>query len=1015
MSLTSTGTAYTQNFNTLPTSGSATWSNNSTIPGWYSARTGTDSTIAADNGASNSGNLYSYGITGSSDRALGSIGSSNAKAGSFFWGVRLRNNTGGTLTSLAVSYTGEQWRNSAAAAQTVSFSYLAGSNLTGTLGEFQQAGTAVPQLDFTSPVTGGTAGVLDGNAAANRTAKSYTISGLSIPNGGEIMLRWSDPDHPGSDHGLSIDDFSVTAQGGSSGGPPALSVDDVAKAEGDSGTTIFRFTISLSAPAPAGGVSFDIATADGTATVASGDYVANSASLTIPAGATSTTFDVAVNGDTQVEPDETFFVNITNVGGATVADAQGQGTILNDDGATITRIHDVQGNGAASPMVGATVTVEAVVTATFQTTDIKGFFLQEEDVDADADPNTSEGIFIYCNACPTPVAEGQRVRATGVVSEFSGLTEITASAAGSVIVTEAGNHLNEVTPATITLPIVGDIDAYYEARESMLVRYSDTLTVSEYFEMARYGQVVLMQGGRPLQFTEDHAPNVAAYAAYRDQIARRKVLLDDDNNQQNSPLNLPAGRQSVYHPHANGGFSAGTQGEDFFRGGDVVNNLTGVLHWSWAGYTGTDAWRIRPTTSKPVQFTVANPRPAAPPSTNGAIKAVGLNMLNYFTTIDTTAGNTGPCGPSGGMDCRGADSVAELNRQRERASVVLCSLNADVYGLVELENTTATDTINDLLGAVNARCGSPHPYTFVNTGGKLGSDAIRVFIIYRTGVVAPFGSPLVDLDSIHNRPPTAQTFDVVDTTNPARGQRFTLVVNHFKSKGCSGASGADTDQNDGQACWASRRNSQASRLLSWINSTVIPAAGDPDVLLVGDFNAYANESAIATLKAGGYHDLTTELLGSADAYSYVFDGQLGHLDYAFASNSLNTQVAGVGPWRINSDESTLFDYNDEIRDVGEGAFEAKPDGSALTPPRILFQPATPYRSSDHDPVLVGLFRTANAVNGACGTDNGQTLTVAPTNLCSAGTASVVTGNGPWSWTCSGSNGGSNASCSASIQ
>ncbi|MEO6392221.1 MAG: carboxypeptidase-like regulatory domain-containing protein, partial [Pyrinomonadaceae bacterium] len=211
VSLTAIGTPYTQDFTALPASGSATFTNNSTILGWYSARTGTGITIVADGGTNNGGNLYSYGTGTATDRALGSLGSGNAAAGSFFWGVRLQNNTGVTVTSLTVSYVGEQWRNSAAATQTISFSYLIGSPaVTGSLAEFQSAGTAVAALNFTGPISLGAAGALDGNAAANRSAISFAITGISIPNGTEIMLRWSDPDHTGTDHGLSIDDFSVT-------------------------------------------------------------------------------------------------------------------------------------------------------------------------------------------------------------------------------------------------------------------------------------------------------------------------------------------------------------------------------------------------------------------------------------------------------------------------------------------------------------------------------------------------------------------------------------------------------------------------------------------------------------------------------------------------------------------------------------------------------------------------------------------------------------------------------------
>jgi uncharacterized repeat protein (TIGR01451 family) len=737
---------------------------------------------------------------------------------------------------------------------------------------------------------------------------------------------------------------------------PNLTVNDVSLNEGNAGTTTFTFTVSLSAPAPAGGVTFDIATANSTA-AAPGDYTAKSlTSQTIPAGSSTYTFDVLVNGDTTPESNETFLVNVTNVVNAIATDGQGLGTIVNDD---LSRIHDVQGNGSATPIPGATVTVEGVVTANFQGTDkLSGFFLQEEDADADADPLTSEGVFVFCSTCPTPVTEGQRVRATGTVSEFNNMTQITASSGGSVVVTDAGNHLAEVTPSPIDLPVAGVVDDFYEAREGMLVTFVDTLTVSEYFELARFGQIVLFEGGRPRQFTEASPPSVAGYAAHLDDLNRRRVILDDDDNGQESFLSLPDGSQFIFHPRANGGFSVGTQGVDFFRGGDLVNGLTGVLHWSFPGF-GANTWRIRPTAAAPTTFTVANPRPATPPAVGGAIKVSGMNLLNYFTTIDTTSStSTGPCAPSMTLDCRGADSVAELNRQRERASIVVCSLNAAIFAFMELENTTPSDTITDLLGAVNARCGGAHPYAFANTGGTLGTDAIRVQLIYRTGIVSPVGSPLVDLDPVHNRPPTAQTFDVVDAANPAFGERFTVIANHFKSKGCPGT-GSDADAGDGQGCFNGARTAQATRLLTWITGTVLPAAGDPDVLLLGDFNSYAQEDPVTTIEAGGYSDLETVFHGAA-AYSYLFSGELGHLDYGFASTSLGPQVTGADAWHINADESDLFDYNDEVFDSpGEASFDEKPDGSALVPPRVVFQPASPYRASDHDPVLVGLFQIAD--------------------------------------------------------
>lgn len=808
----------------------------------------------------------------------------------------------------------------------------------------------------------------DGTAAAPGDYTTTTLTGQTIPAGSStyaFSVLVNGDTTPETNETFFVNVTGVTGATVTDGqgqgtivnddAAPNLSVTDVSLNEGNAGTTSFLFNVNLSAPAPAGGVTFDIATANGTA-VAPSDYAQKSLTgQTIPAGSSSYAFEVLVNGDTTPESDEIFFVDVSNVSNAIAVDAQGFGTIRNDD---ISRIHDVQGNGAATPVPGATVTVEGVVVGNFQGSNrLQGFFLQEEDGDVDADPATSEGIFVFCGSCTTAVAEGQRVRATGSVSESAGLTQINASTAGAVVVSDASNHLAEATPATLDLPVVGVIDDYYEARESMRVTFVDTLTVADYFELARYGQIVLMQGGRATTFTQASPPSVAGYAAHIDDIARRQVLLDDDDNAQESFLTLANGFQSIYHPSANGGLSVGSQGVDYFRGGDQVNTLTGVLDFASPGASAA-SWRVRPVAATPATFTVANPRPPTPPAVGGAIKVAGANLLNYFTTIDTTAStSSGPCGPAGVQDCRGADSVAELNRQRERTSIVACELGADIIGYAELENTTPSATITDLLGAINTRCGGAHPYAFVNTGGTLGTDAIRVQIIYRSGVVSPVGAALSDLDPVHNRPPTAQTFDVVDAANPAFGERLTVVVNHLRAKGCGGATGGDADSGDGQGCFAAQRTAQANRLLTWITATVLPAAGDADVLLLGDFNAYAQEPPITTITGGGYSDLAA-IHDGANSYSYVFSGQLGHLDYAFASSTLAAQITGAGAWHINADEVPLFDYNDEVADVGESSFEEKPDGSALVPPRVVYQPASRYRAGDHDPVLVGVFPTS---------------------------------------------------------
>jgi len=322
----------TENFNTLATGGTANpWSDNSTIGGMYAqfgAQPTNPTTYIADAGTSNTGAIHAYGTGTSTERALGSVGSNTT--GDIFFGFKLTNNTGNTITSLDVSYIGEQWRNGGnTAAQQLDFQYRVEN--TGVVTDINTPSTAwldFNTLDFVSPVVGATAAALDGNAAANRTAKSDTISLTAAP-GQEIWLRWKDTNDAGNDHGLAIDDLTVTPHGG---GGVNISVGDATVTEGNSGTTTATFVVSLSAPAGPGGVTFDISTQNDSATTGDNDYVGKTLlAQTIPAGQTSYNFDVTVNGDVAFEPNESFFVNLSNVTGATILDGQGVGTISNDD------------------------------------------------------------------------------------------------------------------------------------------------------------------------------------------------------------------------------------------------------------------------------------------------------------------------------------------------------------------------------------------------------------------------------------------------------------------------------------------------------------------------------------------------------------------------------------------------------------------------------------------------------------------------------------------------------------
>jgi Ca2+-binding RTX toxin-like protein len=249
----------------------------------------------------------------------------------------------------------------------------------------------------------------------------------------------------------------------------------------------------------------------------------------------------------------------------------------------------------------------------------------------------------------------------------------------------------------------------------------------------------------------------------------------------------------------------------------------------------------------------------------------------------------------------------------------------------------------------------PAPVPEIGVGTGTGTDAIRVAMIYKPAKLSLVGGSVSDIDAINNRPPLAQTFAA------ANGEKFTVVVNHFKSKGsCPGASDADaagnTDSGDGQGCWSGRRTEQATQLRSFI-ANVQAAKGDTDVLVIGDLNAYGKEDPVLNLSSNGYTDLLATYAGSSD-YSYVFDGEAGYLDHALATGSLALQVAGAAHWHINADEPFIIDYNEEFK---------QPACAACGPD---YYSVSPYRSSDHDPVIVGL----NLYKAISGTSRGETIT-----------------------------------------
>jgi predicted extracellular nuclease len=247
------------------------------------------------------------------------------------------------------------------------------------------------------------------------------------------------------------------------------------------------------------------------------------------------------------------------------------------------------------------------------------------------------------------------------------------------------------------------------------------------------------------------------------------------------------------------------------------------------------------------------------------------------------------------------------------------------------------------------------PFTFVNTG-SIGTDAIEVALLYRPATATAVGSFAI-LDSsvdprfvdTRNRPVLAQTF-----LENATGAKFTLAAAHLKSKGSACDDLGDPDTGDGQGNCNGTRTLAAQALVDWLAGDPT-GSGDPDFLIVGDLNSHAKESPVAAIVAGpddtpATSDDYTDLVASYDgtsAYSYVFDGEIGRLDHALASPSFASQVTGAAEWHIDADEPPSFDYDDAVVDPGEASFEVKPSALPL-------YAADPWRSSDHDPLVIGL-------------------------------------------------------------
>lgn len=604
------------------------------------------------------------------------------------------------------------------------------------------------------------------------------------------------------------------------------------------------------------------------------------------------------------------------------------------DDSGITSIEQIQGTTDTSPFAGKKVTVRGVVTGAYADGGIRGFYLQTAGSGAEISPLGSSGIFVYAPRQVSSVAVGDHVEVAGTVSEYFGLTQISASG-----VAPLAEPAEAVKPLSTPLPAS---DADRERFESMLVDPQGQFTVSDNYSLNQYGEITLAQGTSSIvpgertlrQPTDVFAPGSARALRLAEENEQRAIVLDDG-----ATLNFStASNTSVPLPYLDAQRRVTVGAAAAFT--DPV-----IMDYRY------DLWRLQPTgqvtgaqdADIPVSFEQIDS--SKPQDVGGNVSVGSFNVLNYFsTTGDSLEGCTYyndrqgvPVTVRGGCDARGAATEASFERQQAKIVAALNKFDADVVVLEEIENSARFGQDRDaalahLVDELNAAAGE-NRWSYAPSPGAVPADedVIRTAMIYQRDAVKPIGkSRILDDPAFDNaRDPMAQAFQRVGGNQKTR---FLVIANHFKSKGSDPKDGsANADKGDGQGAWNAARVEQATALVKFADSLKKTSNTD-QILLAGDFNSYSAEDPIKVLSQAGYVDLGA----AADSRSYLFAGLTGSLDHVFASRPLAKKVAGQDIWNINATESIGYEYSRYNYNVTQ------------------LVTGNQYRSSDHDPVLVGL-------------------------------------------------------------
>jgi predicted extracellular nuclease len=790
-------------------------------------------------------------------------------------------------------------------AGTLSFNWASVNNSTGDRKGSLRIYTSTNGTTFTE---------LSAAAVLNFTNNSPTSgSVLSVPlpasfnNSPTARIRFYYSNGTGGTTGsrpkISIDDLTVTAV--PTGGLPSLSINDVTQNELNSGTSTFTFTVSLSSPAGPSGVTFDIATADGTTNPANAgsDYIAKGeAGRTISSGNSSATFTVTVNGDTVVEANETFFVNVTNIVGATAGDTQGLGTITNDD-ITITAIYTIQGSGMTSTYTGNAVTTTGVVTGkrSFGATN-NGFYIQ--DPLGDGDLNTSDAILVFTGSALPTVNVGDFVQVSGTVSEFKPATtdepdgvappdpKTATELVGPLTIVNLGPGSMpaplDVTSNNILDPAALSRSAELEKYEYMRLSVS-SLTVSE--PTNSFGEFWGVESSRPRPF---RAPGIEA---------------GDPVPSADEPPYAPGA--PPFPPRFDGNFervmidsgAALTTGSTRraqiqVTTGTVVTNIVGALDYAFDN------------------FHLVLEASSSPGVTGGMSAAVPVPMR---ASGEFTIGHAN-------LENFSSSNVTRLNKASLYIRNVLRT--PDVLGIIEVDTTTSAQQLAAKINADAADPGVNYVAYFGETSGTqdIGYlvNAARVQVVgtpqqYHAATQFTYcgAAPAV----LHDRPSFILTANM-----PRSGGGMvpvTVILNHTKSLIATdsprpfGTCGTGTE---------GARNREKRRLQAEDIADLIQSHIGENLVVLGDLNAFDFNDGlgdvVGTLRGSPVppeqvvepstdrwsYDLTNLVydVSPDQQYSLLFEGNAQALDHILLDSQMLARKTGFAYSRNNADFSDSY-------------------------------------------------------------------------------------------------------------